>query len=161
MSENTQTPFQPASNSFNGSAFQPQRDFPMPSQSQPKFNVSQDEAPAMPRLDPNTPLIIGDEDAHAVELIKVRLVGVDYQMPQPKSGALISMARKAKTAEDTKDQGAMLDIVLDWVVAAFGREQGNHINERLNDPLDPLDLEHITKLMGKVLGSSGGDNPST
>lgn len=160
MSENTQTPFQSA-NSFNGSAFQPQRDFPMPSQSLPKFNVSQDETPSMPRLDPNTPLIIGDEDAHAVELIPVRLVGVDYQMPQPKSGALINMARKAKTAEDAKDQGAMLDIVLDWVIAAFGREQGNSIVERLNNPLDPLDIEHITKLMGKVLNSTGGDNPST
>lgn len=160
MNENTQTQFQSA-NSFNGSAFQPQRDFPMPSQTQPKFDVKQDEASSMPRLDPNTPLIIGDEDAHAVELIQVRLVGVEYQMPQPKSGSLINMARKAKTAEDSNDQGAMLDIVLDWVVAAFGREQGNHIIERLNDPLDPLDLEHITKLMRKVLGSSGGDNPST
>lgn len=154
MNENTQTPFQSA-NSFNGSAFQPQRDFPM----QPKFKA--DESPSIPRLDPNTPLIIGDEDAHAVELIQVRLVGVEYQMPQPKSGSLINMARKAKTAEDSNDQGAMLDIILEWVVAAFGREQGNHIIERLNDPLDPLDLEHITKLMSKVLGSSGGDNPST
>ena len=160
MSENTQTPFQPASNSFNGSAFQPQRDFPMPSQSQPKFQV-EDEAPAMPRLDPNTPLVIGDEDAHAVELIPVRLVGVDYQMPQPKSGALINMARKAKQAESDKDQSAMLDIVLDWARAAFGKDHGEHIIERLNNPLDPLDIEHITKLMGKVLGSSGGDNPST
>jgi len=165
MSENTntQTPFQSTHtpNSFNGSAFQPQRDFPMPSQSQPKFNVSQDESPAMPRLDPNTPLIIGDEDAHPVELIQVRLVGVDYQMPQPKSGALINMARKAKSAETDKDQSAMLDIVLDWVTAAFGKEQGNHIIERLNDPLDPIDIEHITKLMGKVLNATGGDNPST
>src|SRR5699024_2750749 len=103
MSENTntQTPFQSThtSNSFNGSAFQPQRYFPTPSQNPPQFNVSQDESPAMPRLDPNTPLNIGDEDAHPVELIQVRLDGVDYQMPQPKSGARINMARNAKSAE--------------------------------------------------------------
>lgn len=171
MSENTQNTFQ--SNPFPnyqaqnghqpGTPFQQGQSFQMPSQAQnqPQFNVPNSPAESLPKLDPNKPLIIGDEDAHEVELIQVRLVGVDYQMPQPKSGALINMARKAKTAETSKDQSAMLDIILDWVVAAFGKEQGNHINERLNNALDPLDIEHVTKLMGQVLNTSGGDNPST
>lgn len=171
MSENTDNSFQ--SNPFPnyqaqnnvqpGQPFQPGQSFQMPSQSQnqPQFNVPNTPSESIPKLDPNTPLIIGDEDAHEVEMINVRLVGVDYKMPQPKSGALINMARKAKSAETSKDQAAMLDIVLDWIVAAFGKEQGNHITERLNNALDPLDIEHVTKLMGQVLGTGGGDNPST
>lgn len=130
----------------------------MPSQTQVKDARAQAQ---MPKLDPSKPLVIGGEEPQDVELIQVKLVGVEYQMPQPKSGSLIKLVRQAKAAEGSKDDVKMLDIMLEWIPAAFGREQGAHISARLDDPGDRLDITHISELMETVIGTVGGENPTT
>lgn len=170
MSDNSFTPHQSQPTNFYGATS------PAPS-SPPRtptnFSPSQSQAPsldgaqvrhnsdgAVPRLDPSKTLVIGG-DTTEVETVPVQLVGVTYQMPQPKAGSLIEMARASKSIKENGDNSAYLDVLLDWVTSAFGPEQGEHIINRLETATDALDVHHIAELMEAVLSVQGGDNPST
>ncbi len=94
------------------------------------------------------------------ENITVSLVGVEYVITPPKGSLGLRLAKKAKEAENEKDNISMWDEIMGWVRAGFGAKQTKKIQERLDDPDDDLDIEHITTLMEKIIEATT-DNPTS
>jgi hypothetical protein len=116
-------------------------------------------APA-PRLkmpvSPASAAILIESTPEAV--VPVDLVGVRYLLQPVKSYLTLKLAIDAKTAGD--DPEAMLGSLGDWIDSAFGEEEGVRVRERLADPHDDLDLQHITTLMSALVERSSGNPPT-
>ena len=90
--------------------------------------------------------------------IQVKLVGVDYLVTPPKAALAIKMATQARNAARDPEKG--LEAMWEWLRIAFGDEESQHVQARLDDPSDLLDIEHVAKLMEAVIERSV-DLPST
>lgn len=118
-------------------------------------------------------------EADDVELIPVKLVGVEYLVNPPKTSLTMGMARsfsgieikkapkgasqaeKDEIQKKTKKASDKAQKAIDvWVLQAFGRETADKIQKRLMDPEDRLDTKHLMDLMTK-LGELETGNPTT
>jgi hypothetical protein len=91
-----------------------------------------------------------DVEPQVQEVLRVRLVGRDYEVVAPKTSLALGMAQKARK----QGEGAYLEVIdgLEaWVRGAFG-EQASEVAARLADPDDPLDVGHIFSLLKAVTG---------
>ncbi len=80
----------------------------------------------------------------------VRFGGMLYRnFRSPKSLVSMQIARAGKNAD--KDPDSMVAAVRDWLLDAFGSEDGAAVFDRLFDPDDDLDLDAITTLIEKTL----------
>lgn len=80
--------------------------------------------------------------------IKVHLVGEDYTIVPPKSSTMLKMALGAGDQADPKAQWALLE---NWVLKAFGEDEGNLVLDRLEDEDDDLDVDHLEELIEAVM----------
>lgn len=97
-------------------------------------------------------------EAEPRETIKVKLVGVVYDVYPPKMSFTLAIAAKADQYEDKPSETQKM--VDEWVGAAFGDEVGNDVMDRLEDPVDDLDVMHIVKLMEHLVEVQTG-NPTS
>lgn len=84
-------------------------------------------------------------NAEPRETVKVKLVGVMYDVYPPKMSFTLAIASRADQFEDSPSETQKM--VDEWVRAAFGDEAGDSVMDRLEDPADDLDVMHIIKLM--------------
>lgn len=92
--------------------------------------------------------------------MQVDLVGVTYQIRIPKSYAMLRFAALSQNTDDM-DMSAMVEAMNAWIKQAFGKEGTEHVHERLDDPDDDLDIDHIMQLMEAVTEASAPGNPTT
>lgn len=86
----------------------------------------------------------------------VELVGKEYTLTAPKSAFALRMAVKSKQAQTASDPSLLIEAVDEWLEAALGPEQSQEVHDRIDDPNDDLDLEHINTLMEKVMEQTTG-----
>lgn len=118
-------------------------------------------------------------EADDVELIPVKLVGVEYLVNPPKTALTMGMARsfsgidlgktkkdasdaeKAEAQKRAKKAADKTQKAIDtWILQAFGRETAEKIQKRLMDPEDRLDTKHLMSLM-QALAEEETGNPTT
>lgn len=92
--------------------------------------------------------------------MQVDLVGVTYQIRIPKTYAMLRFAALSQTTDDM-DMSAMVEAMNAWIKQAFGKEGTEQVHERLGDPDDDLDIDHIMQLMEAVAEASAPGNPTT
>jgi len=86
-----------------------------------------------------------------VPTITVRLVGIEYQVAIPKAGSAIAMARPRDKSESVEERGRKaVTGLFKWIDAAFG-DAAEEVSERLEDPNDLLDFQHIQELQMALL----------
>ena len=73
----------------------------------------------------------------------------------PKTLASMRIASAAKTAE--QDPEALIDAIGEWLVAAFGDDDGRAVFARLFAGDDDLDVDAIMDLIQKTLEVAAGD----
>ena len=73
----------------------------------------------------------------------------------PKTLASMRIASAAKTAE--QDPEALMDAIGEWLVAAFGADDGRAVFARLFAGDDDLDVDSIMDLIQKTLEVAAGD----
>lgn len=91
--------------------------------------------------------------------IAVSLVGEEYTVVPPKASFAIKIAVRSKQSENTRDPDFAMSSIYEWIDAAFGKEVGQRIRERLDDSDDQLDIDHIATLMQKIMEFASG-NPT-
>ena len=90
--------------------------------------------------------------------IPVKLVGKEYTATPPK--ALISMEFAEKAQEAGEDVKALTSALWEWLDVTFGEAQSSEIQNRLRDPKDAIDFEHVMELM-KLITEQATPNPTT
>lgn len=109
---------------------------------------------------------IGNEDQQTPDRLKVRLVGVDYEVRPPKMWAAMRTTQKlqglATGGDDMTPEavGDAVDAMEAWLRGAVSKADADEIMARLDDPDDQLDLTHIAALIEQVTEASTGD-PTT
>jgi hypothetical protein len=96
--------------------------------------------------------------AEPTRSVRVKFVGVEYDVHVPKASLALRLARQA--AEKNADGVRMIDALYIWADSAFG-EKAEEIRARLDDPTDDLDIIHLTKLMEAMteVASNGYPTP--
>lgn len=97
-------------------------------------------------------------EATPVELLQVKLVGVDYEMHPPKAALTLRLAGQAKSAGE--DPVQLLAVLDEWLKRACGVKVSTEIQARLEDSEDALDYPHIMELMQAVVEATTG-NPTS
>lgn len=98
-------------------------------------------------------------DAPNRTTIRVRLVGKDYDVYQPKGAAGLELMRAAKAIEG-ENLDTQLDLVGSLVGMLFNQRQAEQVTARLHKVDDPLDLQHIMELVNALSEEVTG-NPTT
>jgi hypothetical protein len=101
------------------------------------------------------PIVIEAEEA---QKIGVTLVGEKYTITPPKAALAMKWATEAGELEN--DPGAVMAVLSQWIMAAFGKTNGRKVIARLNDPDDQLDIVHVSKLMEAAIEQQTG-NPTS
>ena len=96
--------------------------------------------------------------AEPVKTVRVKLVGIEYNMKPPKGSLAIVLGKKMQASAEDPD--GMLRALSDWITIGFGKKEATAIMKRLEDPDDDLDFTHIMQLMQKVAEATTG-NPTT
>lgn len=96
--------------------------------------------------------------ADARETIDVNLVGVEYKIIPPKSALALKVAEEAKKAGD--DPSKALSALELWVAMATNKKTATAMMERLQDPEDLLDVQHLSELISAVTEQVAG-NPTS
>lgn len=89
--------------------------------------------------------------------IPVDLIGVRYQVTPPKSSLAIKISQQVRTPDDADDAFTTLG---EWIDIAFGKQAAVKVRNRLEDPDDDLDLEHIMQLMNLLMETEAGAPPT-
>ncbi|HLR43882.1 MAG TPA: hypothetical protein VK065_01695 [Brevibacterium sp.] len=116
---------------------------------------------------PAPAFVVGDEEQYRKPDFEVKLVGVTYPVFVPKSMASIALARSVKTDKKGRvkeaDRNEALDAIMEWVKQAFDEEDARKLEQRLHDPKDRIDIEHMTEFMEKVneYQTQDSGNPTT
>lgn len=98
-------------------------------------------------------------DEGQTENIPVRLLEVDYTITPPKVSKFLRMAAQAELEEGTS-AAANIEQIEDWVLKAFGEDDGNDVLDRIDDDNDKLDYPHIQKLIQQTMAYATR-NPTT
>lgn len=106
--------------------------------------------------------------------IDVDLVGIRYTIHPPKSSfsmrlakvapAFSGMTEKAMRKDSKKALSAMTAmnaLMEDWINSAFTKTDAKKVIERLDDPTDALDVDHIFELLKGVMEHTNGGRPTT
>lgn len=96
-------------------------------------------------------------DAVPAVNVTVGLVGQEYIIPVPKTTLGLIVAERMQAAKD--DPTKLMDELKSWVMSTFGPKQGKKVWDRLFDPNDQLDINHISDLLTKL--TEVGANPTT
>lgn len=99
-----------------------------------------------------------DIAAEPRSVLPIRLVGVEYSIVPPKNAFTLELASRT-TDDDLRTAKATHDLIYSWIDQAF-RDDAPKVRERLADPLDDLDLDHIMLLIQRVVEAQSG-NPTT
>lgn len=98
--------------------------------------------------------------------IPVDLIGVRYNVTPPKASAAIRMMGLTNLDLDSDDNTQalnaatqMMEAYDDLVTMMFGAK-AQEIRDRMNDPEDALDIQHISEL-SQALQAASTDNPPT
>jgi len=89
--------------------------------------------------------------------VSIDLIGERYLITPPKASLAVAITQGARNPDEAEEAFAKLQ---DWIDLAFGVKIAVKIRERLDDPKDDLDLDHIMKLMNALM-ELGGENPTT
>lgn len=89
--------------------------------------------------------------------VTVHLVGEEYVIPVPKTTIGLIVAERMQAAKE--DPERLMVELKDWVTSTFGKKQGKKVWDRLFDPDDLLDIDHISDLLGQL--TEAGVNPTT
>lgn len=109
-------------------------------------------------------------EAEEVQKLSVSLVGIVYEIMPPKASTTLKIAAKAMSADkgskkkgkqSAEDLAALATMVDDWVKMTFSREDASAVLDRLSDPNDLLDVEHIVKLVEKLVEKSALARPTS
>jgi len=104
-------------------------------------------------------------EAEEVQTIPVKLVGEMYGIRPLKSAYMMSVANKAKHLQDKEGSeaaDALMKMIHKWVDAAFEKDDAKAVKKRLEDPTDPIDIQHIVKMVNMLAEHlAGGDFPTT
>lgn len=96
-------------------------------------------------------------DAEPVEPLEVTLVGKEYKVIPPKASALMSISDSMKGKEED-DMG--LSDIKGFVEILFQKKDVAPVMKRLTDGSDRLDVDHVMKLMEKVM-EAVQENPTS
>lgn len=113
---------------------------------------------------PAVAISVGDDlEQHREPDLRVRLVGVEYDIYLPKTASAIALARsvkidkKGKPKLDKGNEAEAVQALYDWIDAIFGTEQGNDVRARLEAANDSLDFQHINELLERVTEYARGE----
>lgn len=100
--------------------------------------------------------------------IMVNLLGKPYKVMPLKAALAIEMARNSadlqKVKKDTKslvETLKLVDLVYDWLSMVMEKKDVDAIKNRLKDPKDGLDIDHLVTLLNMVTEVSVNANPTT
>lgn len=96
-------------------------------------------------------------DAEPVEPLEVTLIGKEYKVIPPKASALMAISDTMKGKEED-DMG--LSDIQGFVEILFQKKDVPAVMKRLTDTSDRLDVDHIMKLMEKVM-EAVQENPTS
>lgn len=96
-------------------------------------------------------------DAEPVEPLEVTLIGKEYKVIPPKASALMAISDTMKGKEED-DMG--LNDIKGFVEILFQKKDVPAVMKRLTDTSDRLDVDHIMKLMEKVM-EAVQENPTS
>lgn len=96
-------------------------------------------------------------DAEPVEPLEVTLIGKEYKVIPPKASALMAISDTMKGKEED-DMG--LNDIKGFVEILFQKKDVPGVMKRLTDTSDRLDVDHIMKLMEKVM-EAVQENPTS
>jgi hypothetical protein len=94
------------------------------------------------------------------QTISIDLLGVEYVIVAPKAALALKLSVRSKQATNGQDPTLMVEALYEWLDVAFGKEKAGEVRDRLDDPADLLDIEHLSILMQKVT-EVGSGNPTT
>ena len=104
-------------------------------------------------------------DAEEVQTYPVRLVGEMYNIRPLKSSYMMSIASKSKHLQDkdgSEAADALMKMINKWVDAAFEKDDAKAVKKRLDDPTDPIDIQHIVQMINMLAEHlAGGARPTT
>lgn len=108
---------------------------------------------------------IGNDNAQTPEAVKVRLVGVEYEIRPPKMWAAMRTTQKLQglaAGEDMSPEaiGDAVEAMESWLRGSTTAQDADAILARLDDRDDALDLTHLAELIEKVTEATTGD-PTT
>jgi hypothetical protein len=94
--------------------------------------------------------------------VGVDLLGTVYQVKTPKTALLLAISRHSgkkgdKSSGDAEKMGRDFDTIIQLM---FGAKVAPQIQERLEDPEDDLDLDHIFEIIDKLTEEATG-NPTS
>lgn len=96
-------------------------------------------------------------DAEPVEPLEVTLIGKEYKVIPPKASALMAISDTMKGKEED-DMG--LSDIKGFVEILFQKKDVPSVMKRLTDTSDRLDVDHVMKLMEKVM-EAVQENPTS
>lgn len=97
-------------------------------------------------------------NATAPETMEVKLVGTFYDVTPPKTA--LSMNMIGDMDKMKKEPKRVLKAVNSWIDSAFTEKDAKKVRDRLNDPRDLLDIDHISEMV-KALMEAKTENPTT
>lgn len=96
-------------------------------------------------------------DAEPVEPLEVTLIGKEYKVIPPKASALMAISDTMKGKEE---DDMTLNDIKGFVEILFQKKDVPAVMKRLTDTSDRLDVDHIMKLMEKVM-EAVQENPTS
>lgn len=101
-------------------------------------------------------VVIEPTEAEERKAVVIELIGKRYKVRPPKT----SFAMKYALAGDGEDASTAVKLTVSWVKAAFQKDDAQEVIDRLQDPDDLLDLQHIMKLIEALVAKVSG-NPTS
>lgn len=91
--------------------------------------------------------------------IDLLLVGKKYKINRIKPAVALRMARLAKGGATELEMVEALD---ELIVKVFGEKDAKEVQNRLEDPKDALDYDHISELLRAMMTTKSGEeeNPT-
>ena len=93
-------------------------------------------------------------------LVKVKLVGVEYNVKQSKAGVLFGMGKYRNQQDDPEANREAMEKFFEWIDYTF-EKQAPEVYDRLQDPADALDVTHLQDLQQALIEFAGRPNPTT
>lgn len=92
--------------------------------------------------------------------IVIDVEGTVYRFRRPKKRWLMRAAAGFSEDATVQDQAASYDRIEQTILKCMSKDDAEHLQQRLDDPDDVVDVEHMLEILKKLMGDAAGTPPT-